>query len=381
MPLGSFRLNSLAKKLVTIPAGWGGWDGTKDGSYANMGLNTLVNFLPINDNRGVLVGREGFYNLSKSGTTITLGSTVGTATTTQGNDSPGGYAISDSTGTTGYFFNPRTSDTFYKFSSMGSSGVGSYGSGTLTLSGYNGGAGAAKVRSDGKIIFFGTRFNGSGNVLCRYIITVTGTSGSLSVSATFTDLGTTVQYYEIQAIAIVDDNTAVCIAGTSGSMKAYKLDSTVTQIGSTYATAFTVSRSYEADVMDRYEQSHMDHGYALAMVKNSSNQLVFLKATTAGFTNFTVSNPTVGGTHPTAGAQWGMVSLDTDYVMIKLSKASYTGSASDTELILVNATTGSVIRSAADGTYEEVARNFIKPWGANQLFLNNWQSVKVVKIV
>lgn len=378
MPLGSFRLNGLSKKAAG-PLGWASWDGTKDGTYADMGLNTLVNFLPINSDRGVLVARTGFYNISKSGTTLTLGSSIATGLLNASNDDPsGGYAIVDSAGTTGYWFSINNANTLYKFGSMSSSGVGTYGTGTFSgISGFND-CFAAKVRSDGKILMFGTRFNGSVNVMCRYIWTVTGTT-SLTISGTYTDLGTTITPANIHSIAIVDDNTAVCIEGASGSVKAYQLTTTVTQIGSTYTTAFSVRRQQNAAVLNRYDQQHLNHGYALAMVKNSSNQLVFLKATTSSFTNFTISNPYNDTTQPETGSIWSAVSLDSTYTMFKMSTGTWKGNGYSTNNLLINATTGAAVRAAGDGDWEEKGRNFHAPWGTGQIMTNNWTKLRVIK--
>jgi len=129
----------------------------------------------------------------------------------------------------------------------------------------------------------------------------------------------------ILSIAAISDTEAIAIIGSSGSVKAYKLnnDGSATQIGSTYTTAFTympVSDSGDIEAA-RTEHQELFHNFASMVVVNSNGNHTYFKATASSFTNFTISNPLTPKILNSTEAV-SVCSLDADRVMFGFCNTS-----------------------------------------------------------
>jgi hypothetical protein len=289
MPLGSFRLNSLAKKLVPALSGWASYNGALDQSltttYSMRGIHALNDSLFLTSFRDGGDMRMGIW--TRSSNTITNSFTTGVLDGPFIGNEEGLYLLVGDA-TNAYFLSPEQGRVM-KLYSITSGG----------LSASNWVTGAATLNrpvcqyidsSNGQIVLYGSQ-NNSG--IDRYRTTVSGTSSITATTTTHTYSGIT---GNLKAVSRINNTQAIAITNSGTSVYAYYLNGdTATQIGS----AITSSGSFPpttGSILAFHMQDQRGEVCSYANLTSTANTWTIFKATTSTFTSY---NVTLANSHVT----------------------------------------------------------------------------------
>jgi hypothetical protein len=356
MPLGSFRLNSLAKKLAAAVASWATWNGTKDTGQIG-GPSTGANFVRFSDTQGFFWWRNsggpasvGLANRTGKEFTVISSSVVSTIA---GNNSPTVCVSNASLGI--LFFTSDYPGQLVKVYGVGASTFSYSNSPSVPAGAVVKERRALRINSSGNLVQWG-RQDGT-NYVIRNVLPISGTSTisfGTPVTTQYTSIGAIVNNTnKILSIATISDTEAIAIVGGSGNVKAFRLNDngTATQIGSTYTGTFTYIPVTTNDVEARKtEQQNLFHNFAAMVVIQSDGSHRYFKATESSFQNFTISNPLTPHNVDVTECV-SVCSLDENRVMFAISNNSGAGQDGFAKAWVVDFSTNALIYHKDTGFY------------------------------
>lgn len=385
MPLGSFRLNGLGKKLAAAITDWSGWDGSLDGNDGNFSTpNTHTAFGAIDNSYGIIAHREGSTGdswarpLIKSGSSLSLGGSNWI--------SLGNYNESNDTNTGTFVFSADKSFGYYcsngRVTRLNS----------ITSSGFS----VSNMTSTSVLVAndqIGMRMTSS-NVIQSFKsnnmvqATVTGTS-TISISETTTTFSNLPAGTACVSVASISDTQHIRIQYdyTIGSLSAWLCtvgNSTASQIGATITDGNNFAFMEPGG---RYKINNPQHNKALAFgFNNTTKQHRYYVATSTTFTAYSVAANTISNyidinkLSRNVGRNYGTgcVSLDNNRFMIKHN----TEVTAFAEIFWIfdssTGTTQSYFKIG--GGWEERTRSSIAPWNATTVFSGNWITGRILRI-
>lgn len=389
MPLGSFRLNALSKKLITGGGGWAAWDGSLDGNDGGFDTpNTHILFQPVDDTWGIISYRDGNLGaalirpLLRTGNTLSFGGSGWTnlgANTDIGNDGETGRIMLSTDKTYAWWIVQGSIVRINNISSAGnftvSNRIGNVISDIKHIQ---------KKTDDTFAVFGGANTfsnTNSQNPGKRYDITLSGTttiSMTTNETTTVTNLPGQGTGFWPSSIVPISQTQAILVIVNTGHQSAWLLtrgSSTATQIGSTYTDTLLGWGSGRG----RYALHDLTHDYAVGFGKSSGDIHRYYVATSSSFTRFSINQPAGLSTdenYMLAGT--GYCSLDNDRFMVKHNPWAPTYGEF---FWIVNRTTQSIQSYFKQGNgWEEATRSSLIKWNSTSLFSGNWRTGRVIRI-